>query len=222
MPPTLWSASWSTSPRCRPDRISSPKHGRPRFERGPQRGGRCVEDGEHAVSRRVDLSTAVPPESRPCHGEIPTDQPAETTVPEFRRDLGRADDVAEPDGGQAPAAITDRRSGHVCNHHPTSLSLWGQASPDGYAPGAGAVQDALRWASTARTRRCTSGWGGRSSFAKMLPTWVSIVFSVRNKCSAIAGLDRPSAIIASTSRSRGKSRSRDRKSTRLNSSHVAN
>src|SRR4029450_6720104 len=37
-------------------------HGSRRLERGPQRGGRCVEDGEHPLPGPVDPSTALPAE----------------------------------------------------------------------------------------------------------------------------------------------------------------
>src|SRR6516162_9608353 len=61
---------------------------------------------------------------------------------------------------------------------------------------------ALRKVTTARTRRWSSGDGGKRSVAKMFLTCFSTVCSVTNSRSAIALLDRPSAISPSTSRSR--------------------
>jgi len=46
------------------------------------------------------------------------------------------------------------------------------------------------------------GVGGQPSLLKMLPTWVSTVLGDIQSWPAIAWLDRPSAIRASTSRSR--------------------
>ena len=60
---------------------------------------------------------------------------------------------------------------------------------------------------TARTRRWSSSAGGRSSLVKMLLTCFSTALSLTTRARAIAGLLRPSAISASTSRSRGVSRS---------------
>ena len=63
-----------------------------------------------------------------------------------------------------------------------------------------------RYASTARTRRLSSSEGARSSLAKMPAACLLTDFSVMNSRCAIATLERPSAISASTSRSLGVSR----------------
>src|SRR5215208_2573845 len=64
------------------------------------------------------------------------------------------------------------------------------------------VQAARRYASTASTRRWSSTVGGRSSLEKIEVTCFSTARSVTTSASAIALLERPSAIRPSTSRSR--------------------
>ena len=60
-----------------------------------------------------------------------------------------------------------------------------------------------RYVSTARTRRCSVGVGPRSSFWKIAVTCFSTAAAVTKSASAMPWFDLPSAIAASTSRSRG-------------------
>src|SRR5260370_164223 len=65
-----------------------------------------------------------------------------------------------------------------------------------------------RYRRTASTRRLSFSEAGRPSLPKMLATCFSTVPRVRTRAVAMPALDRPSAIRASTSRSRGVSGSR--------------
>ena len=67
---------------------------------------------------------------------------------------------------------------------------------------AGAARPRGRYASTASTRRWSSTVGGRSSLEKIEVTCFSTARSVTTSASAMALLERPSAISPSTSRSR--------------------
>src|ERR1700733_6940362 len=74
----------------------------------------------------------------------------------------------------------------------------GRRRPSGRGPG----QDS-RYRRTASPRRWSASDGGRPSLLKMLPTCFSTDRSETTRISAMAALDRPSAISASTSRSLG-------------------
>src|SRR5262249_3303255 len=65
-----------------------------------------------------------------------------------------------------------------------------------------------RYASTASTRRCVSSDGGSASFLKIDATCFSTAPTVSTSVSAMPALERPSAISASTSFSRGVSSAR--------------
>ena len=109
-------------------------------------------------------------------------------------------------------SASDGRRGLPPATRPTPLARWDSgknratSAPGGAASEEHVRHQALRNASTARTRRCPSVYTGRSSLLKMLPMCLLMAASLRNKCAARLALERPSAIRLSTSFSRALSR----------------